>query len=378
MPFQLLHQDIGSRARLGKLITPRGAIDTPVFMPVATQGTVKALTKRDLDECGAQIILANAYHLYLRPGLEVVRAAGGLHKFIGWDKPILTDSGGYQVFSLAGLRKVTDNGVEFQSHIDGSKHLLTPEGVVDTQLTLGSDILMPLDECVHYPCPKDKAEAAIRRTIAWAKRSKEALSVSRMPYPEPRGLLFGIVQGATYPDLRKSCVEGLVDLGFDGYSIGGISVGEPQDLMYNIAEITTGYLPRESPRYLMGVGLPEDIVSAVERGVDMFDCVIPTRYGRSGTAFTARGKIVARNAPYINDPRPLDEECPCFVCKGFSRSYIRHLINGSEILGAMLISYHNVYFYLGLMVKIREAIRQDKFIQFKKEFFDKYKENKCA
>ncbi|MDP1852826.1 MAG: tRNA guanosine(34) transglycosylase Tgt [Candidatus Omnitrophota bacterium] len=380
MSFNLIHQDKNSNARLGKLKAAHGVIDTPIFMPVGTQGTVKALTVRDLEECSAQIILANAYHLYLRPGLEVIKNAGGLHKFMHWDKPILTDSGGYQVFSLAKLRKVADRGVEFQSHIDGSKHTLTPESVIETQLTLGSDILMPLDECVHYPCVRDEAEVAMRRTIQWAKRSKEALSQSRIPrqnevglaYPASRNLLFGIVQGATYPDLRKYCAEELAKIGFDGYSLGGISVGEPQDLLYNIVQTTCEYLPKEFPRYLMGVGTPEDMISAVDCGVDMFDCVVPTRYGRNGTVFTWRGKIVVRNSPYINDLRPLDEECNCFVCRDYSRSYIRHLLNASEILGAILVSYHNIYFYLSLMEKARAAISEDRFSDFKKEFFAAY------
>lgn len=374
MSFNLIHQDRNSGARLGKLKAAHGEIDTPIFMPVGTQGTVKALTVRDLKECSAQIILANAYHLYLRPGLEVIKNAGGLHKFMHWDKPILTDSGGYQVFSLAKLRKVADRGVEFQSHIDGSKHVLTPESVINTQLTLGSDILMPLDECVHYPCIKDEAEVAMKRTIAWARRSKNALNESRTPCPVPRNLLFGIVQGATYPDLRKYCAEELAKIGFDGYSLGGISVGEPQDLLYNIVQTTCEYLPKEFPRYLMGVGTPEDIISAVDCGVDMFDCVVPTRYGRNGTVFTWRGKIVVRNSPYINDLRPLDEECNCFVCREYSRSYIRHLLNASEILGAILVSYHNIYFYLSLMERARAAISKDQFSDFKKEFFAAYTE----
>ncbi|PIQ88876.1 MAG: tRNA guanosine(34) transglycosylase Tgt [Candidatus Omnitrophica bacterium CG11_big_fil_rev_8_21_14_0_20_42_13] len=371
MSFTLIHKDKNSRARLGRLVTVRGDIDTPIFMPVATQGTVKALSNRDLRECKAEIILANAYHLYLRPGLEIIKNAGGLHKFMAWDKPILTDSGGYQVFSLARLRKVKDIGVEFQSHIDGSRHFLTPENVIDTQCILGSDILMPLDECLHYPCIKDEAQTAMKRTIQWAKRSKEALGRWQQANHGSQ-LLFGIVQGATYPDLRKSCVEQLAEMSFSGYSIGGISVGEPQDLMYNIVQSTCEYLPENFPRYLMGVGTPQDIISAVDFGVDMFDCVVPTRYGRNGTAFTSRGKIVVRNASFTNDLAPLDEECSCFVCREYSRSYIRHLLNAGEILGSAAVSYHNTYFYLEFMHKIRQAIKQDDFTGFKKNFLDRY------
>lgn len=387
MFFSLIHQDAHSEARLGQLLTRRGVIETPIFMPVGTQATVKALTNRDLEEAGAQIILGNAYHLYLRPGLDVIRNAGGLHKFMNWDKPILTDSGGYQVFSLAVLRKIRDMGVEFQSHIDGSTHILTPESVIDTQLTLGSDILMPLDECVHYPCARDEAELAMIRTIQWARRSKEhigqAIESVKLNTQYSRHnevgqailntpLLFGIVQGATYPDLRQHCASELIKIGFNGYSLGGISVGEPQDLMYNIVQETCFCLPKDFPRYLMGVGTPEDIISCVDHGVDMFDCVVPTRYGRNGTAFTSRGKIVVRNSPFIKDLRPLDEECACFVCRDHSRSYIRHLLNTGEILGSILVSYHNTFFYLHLMRLVREAIKADKFSEFKQEFFNKY------
>lgn len=373
MSFTLIHQDKNSQARVGKLETLRGVLDTPVFMPVATQGTAKALTKRHLDECKTQAILVNAYHLYLRPGLEVIKNAGGLHKFMNWPNIILTDSGGYQVFSLSQLRKVTDKGVEFQSHIDGSKHFLAPEDVIDIQDVLGSDIFMPLDECVHYPCAEDHAASAVKRTIDWARRSKRQLQRIDDNRRKPvHRLLFGIVQGATYTDLRKCSIEELVDINFDGYALGGISVGEPQDLMYNIIQLTAEYLPKDSVRYLMGVGTPEDIISAVDFGIDMFDCVIPTRYGRSGTAFTSEGKLTVRNAPYINDLKPLDQDCSCFVCRNFSRSYIRHLFNADEISGLILVSCHNVYFYLELMQRIREAIRQGKFSKFKRDFLSNY------
>jgi len=364
--FKLFHQDKDSKARLGKLITARGEIDTPCFMPVGTQGTVKTLSSQELEDAQAQILLSNSYHLFLRPGREVIRKAGGLHRFMSWQKPILTDSGGYQIFSLALLRKVSDRGVEFQSHIDGLKHFLTPEDVIAVQKDLGSDILMPLDECVHYPCAKDHAEIAAERTIDWAKRS---LRVDRSP---DAPLLFGIIQGATYEELRKECAKQMVDLDFDGYAIGGVSVGEPKNLRYNIVHIVAALLPSDLPRYLMGVGLPEDIIEAIGLGIDMFDCVVPTRYGRNGAAFTSEGKLTIRNSPYREDFKSLDAECDCATCKNFSRAYLRHLFNTEEILGLRLVSLHNIYFYLGLMRKIRKAISLNKFTEFKKEFFSKY------
>jgi len=363
--FKLIHQDKNSKARLGKLTTAHGEIDTPCFMPVGTCGTVKTLSPKDLEESGAQIILSNAYHLFLRPGIEVIKRCGSLHKFMSWQKPILTDSGGYQIFSLALLRKVNDKGVEFQSHIDGLKHFLTPEDIIGIQKDLGSDIFMPLDECVHYPCAKDHAEIAMKRTIDWAKRSK---AVSK----ENHQLLFGIVQGATYEDLRKECCEQLTDMDFDGYAIGGVSVGEPKNLRYNIMNLVADLLPSNSPRYLMGVGLPQDIIEAIEIGTDMFDCVVPTRYGRNGTAFTSLGKLTIRNSPFIEDFACLDPICSCYTCKNFSRAYLRHLFNAQELLGLRLVSLHNVHFFLDLMRNIREAIRQDKFSEFKKEFLSNY------
>jgi queuine tRNA-ribosyltransferase len=364
--FKLLHQDKNSKARLGRLTTAHGEIDTPCFMPVGTQATVKTLSPRDLEECGAQIVLSNAYHLFLRPGIEVIKKAGGLHKFMSWGKPILTDSGGYQIFSLALLRKVSDRGVEFQSHIDGLKHLLTPEDVVGIQKDFGSDIIMPLDECVHYPCAKDHAQIAMKRTIDWVKRSKAIAGLCSNQF------LFAIVQGATYEDLRKECAKQLVELDFSGYAIGGVSVGEPKDLRYNIVGFTTELLPKDKPRYLMGVGLPQDIIQGMDKGVDMFDCVVPTRYGRNGTAFTSVGKLTVRNAPYIEDFTPLDPQCGCYTCKNFNRAYLRHLFNTEELLGLRLVSLHNIYFFLDMMNQAREAIKQDRFTEFKKEFLDKY------
>jgi queuine tRNA-ribosyltransferase len=369
--FEFIHQDKASRARLGKLFTARGEIDTPCFMPVGTQGSVKTLSPEDLKDSGAEVILSNAYHLFLRPGMEVIKKAGGLHNFMNWDGPILTDSGGYQIFSLALLRKINDEGVEFQSHIDGMKHFLTPENVAQIQIDLGSDIIMPLDECVHYPSAKDHAEVAMIRTIGWVERSKK-FTVTSSQFVEQKQMLFAIVQGATYEDLRKECVSRLLDIGFDGYALGGISVGEPKNLMYDIASVTLGILPADKPRYSMGVGTPSDIVESVELGVDMFDCVAPTRYGRNGTAFTSVGKLTIRNAPFTQDFTPLDPACNCYTCKNFSRAYLRHLFNAEEILGLRLVSLHNVHFYLDMMRKIREAIAQDKFREFKKEFLKNY------
>jgi queuine tRNA-ribosyltransferase len=371
MPFTLNHKEKNTKARLGKLSTARGEIQTPCFMPVGTQGTVKGVPPKELEEAGARIILSNAYHLFLRPGMEVIREAGGLHKFISWPKPILTDSGGYQIFSLALLRKISDKGVEFQSHIDGMKHFLTPEDVIDIQKTLGSDIIMPLDECVHYPCAKDHAQVAMKRTIDWAKRSK-LVHGSGFSVQSKEQILFGIIQGSTYQDLRQECAKAIVDIGFDGYCVGGVSVGEPKNLMYNIINSVSGIIPDDRARYVMGIGLPEDIVEAVELGFDMFDCVIPTRYGRNGTAFTSEGKVIIRNAPYIKDFKPLDHNCNCYACKNFSRAYLRHLFNAEEMLGLELVSLHNIYFYLDLMRNIREAIAADRFTEFKKEFLAKY------
>jgi len=369
--FTFIKKDQKTQARLGQLVTFHGKVQTPCFMPVGTQATVKGLTPKDLISTGAEIILSNAYHLFLRPGTDIIKKAGGLHKFMSWDKPILTDSGGYQVFSLALLRKITDEGVSFQSHIDGMKHFLTPEGVIDIEKDLGSDIVMPLDECVHYPCSKDHAQIAVDRTVDWAQRSKK-YSGTLPSFIENKQLLFGIVQGATYDDLRSECAKRIIDIGFDGFAIGGVSVGEPQELIYNIAGLVAQILPQDKPRYMMGVGMPEDILEAVSSGVDMFDCVIPTRYGRNGTGFTAQGKIVIRNAVYTEDFTQLDPKCNCYTCKNFSRAYLRHLFNTNEMLGASLLSLHNVHFYLELMSKIREAVKLDKFSEFKKEFLLDY------
>ena len=383
--FKITHKDRQTKARTGEIKTAHGIINTPEFMPVGTQGTVKTLSNQDLDDCGAQIILSNAYHLFLRPGLDVISNAKGLHSFMNWHKPILTDSGGYQVFSLALLRKVKDEGVEFQSHINGDRHFLTPEDVINLQKVLGSDIIMPLDECVHYPCARDQAEVAMRRTTDWAKHSKQEfkskakkLIVEKRKYHELQTknsqLLFGIVQGATYENLRKESSESLIDLDFDGYAIGGLSVGEPQDLRYNMVSFTVELLPTDRPRYFMGVGTPQQILDSVEIGIDLFDCCIPTRYGRNGTAFTSKGKLTVRNAAFSLDLNPLDKECACYTCKNFTRSYLRHLFNADEILGLRLVSLHNVHFYLKMMRDIRQAIEKNRFREFKKNFLKKYQD----
>ena len=362
MEFKITHRDSSSAARNGVLLLEHGTVQTPIFMPVGTQGTVKSLSPKELEECGAQIILGNAYHLYLRPGLDIIREAGGLHSFMNWPKPILTDSGGYQIFSLALLRKVRDEGVEFQSHLDGSRHFLTPEDVLRIQRSLKSDIMMPLDECVPYPVSYDEAQRAVARTTLWAGRSKKEYQ------REAGGVLFGIAQGSTYPELRKKSVGELTEMGFDGYAIGGLSVGEPQDLRYNILRSTIDDFPSSSPRYLMGVGLPEDILEAVFLGVDMFDCVVPTRYGRNGTAFTHQGKVTVRNGEFSHALKPLDENCDCYCCRNFTRAYLRHLFNAGEILGLRLVSYHNIYFFLHLMNEARLAIRENRFRAFKDDF----------
>ncbi len=378
MPFKILHQDKNSSARLGILKTRHGEIPTPCFMPVGTQGTVKMLSSRDLEEAGADIILANAYHLSLRPGIEVIKNAGGLHKFISWDKPILTDSGGYQIFSMASppskpkvankktsVFKVTDEGVEFKSHFDGSRHSLSPEQILEFQVDLGSDIIMPLDECVPFPTTESYAKIAMERTTLWMKRTLAAFK--KIP-DEKRNLLFGIVQGATFSSLRKESAKQLVELKLDGFAFGGLSVGETQDLRYNMLSEVIPELPQESVRYLMGMGKPLDLIEAVSFGLDMFDCIIPTRYGRNGSAFTSQGKIIVRDAPFSEDQRPLDLDCECLACKRYSRSYIRHLFNTNELLGLYLVSLHNIYFYLKLMREIREAIKAGSIEGLKKKY----------
>lgn len=367
--FQLIKKDKTTKARVGKIETRHGEINTPNFAPVGTGGAVKTLSSVEIKDSGVEFILSNAYHLYLKPGKEIITKAFGLHKFMNWQGPILTDSGGYQVFSLAPLRKIKENGVEFQSHIDGSKHFFTPELVIEFQQILGSDIMMVLDECVQYPAARDYAEQSLKLTTDWAKRSKKIFN------PKPLALrpqLFGIVQGSTYPDLRRQAAEQLIEIGFDGYAIGGLSVGEPRGLMYEMVGITTNLLPEDKVRYLMGVGMPQDIFEAVEKGIDIFDCVVPTRNGRNGTAFTGEGKLTIRNSEYSKDFKPVDIKCGCFCCKNYTRSYIRHLFSINEMLALRLLSLHNIYFYAKLMKNIREAILKEKFLEFKREFLKNY------
>lgn len=372
--FSLIHKDTNSKARLGKLKTAHGEINTPVFMPVGTQGTVKTLSNDELNDCGAEIILGNAYHLYLRPGLDIIKKAGGLHGFMGWKKPILTDSGGYQIFSLAVLRKINEEGAEFSSHIDGSKHFITPEKVIEIQQALGSDIMMVFDECVHYPAARDYVEQSLALTTKWAKRSKEYFlrSTHDAVRTANRQLLFGIVQGSTYLDLRKKAVEQLLDIGFDGYAIGGVSVGEPNDLIHEISAYTASLLPEDKARYLMGLGTPPDILEAISEGIDMFDCVVPTRNGRNGQAFTMNGELQLRNAEYKEDFTPIDKDCGCMTCRNYTRAYIRHLFNTEELLGLRLVSLHNIHFYVKLIELSRAAIREDDFNNFHKSFIKKY------
>ena len=353
-------------ARRGRVHTPHGEIETPVFMPVGTQATVKTMAPWELTELGAQIILSNTYHLHLRPGEDIVRQAGGLHGFMQWPGAVLTDSGGFQVFSLASLRKITDEGVAFRSHIDGSPRFFSPESVMGIENALGADIIMQLDECPPYPASREYLRTSLDRTLAWAKRCKEA---HRRPEEQA---LFGIVQGGEHLDLRREAAERLVELDFPGYAVGGLSVGEPKPLMYEILAYTTPLLPADKPRYLMGVGSPDDLFEGVERGIDMFDCVLPTRIARNGTVFTATGKRVLKHARYRDDFRPLDEACSCRVCKTFSRAYIRHLLKADEILGLRLTSYHNVHFLLDMMAKIRKSIEEDRFLQLKREFYETY------
>jgi queuine tRNA-ribosyltransferase len=347
--FELLKTDLRSRARLGRLHTPHGVVDTPVFMPIGTQATVKTLSTADLVTCGASIVLCNAYHLSLRPGHELIRSFGGLHSFMAWPYPILTDSGGYQVFSLGGLARVTEEGVTFQSHLDGSRHLMTPERAVAIQQALGSDIIMALDECTPYPATYDAARLSMQLTCRWAQRCLEAGR-------DRQGGLFGIVQGSIYKPLRDTAAHTLVEAGFDGYAIGGLGVGEPREIMYDLVAHTASQLPSQKPRYLMGVGKPQDLLHCVRAGVDMFDCVLPTRNARNGFLFTSEGRVVIKNAQYRTDKRPLDPACDCYTCQQHSRAYLRHLFLAGEILGLHLNTLHNVTYYLRLMAEIRQAI----------------------
>jgi len=369
MHFELLSIDHLSRARRGRLKTRHGSIETPVFMPVGTQGTVKATTPCELIGVGAQIILGNTYHLFLRPGLDVIRECGGLHKFMGWDRPILTDSGGFQVFSLSKLRRITEEGVYFNSHIDGTPCFLSPEVSMQIQAVLDSDIFMTFDECPPYPCQREYAEASLQRTFRWAHRCR---TWREEQSPGNQNLVFGIVQGGIYQDLREKSASGLVQLDFDGYAIGGVSVGEPEVEMMRAIDNSEPFLPKDKPRYAMGLGTPPQLVEMVARGVDMFDCVLPTRLARNGTAFTVAGTVNLKNAVYKTDQRPIAEGCDCSTCRAFTRAYIRHLVKADEILGLRLITVHNLHFYLDLMQQIRAALEAGTFAEFRERFVANY------
>jgi len=364
--FELLKESKECKARLGKIHTNHGVIETPIFMPVGTKATVKAMTPEELKDMEAQIILSNTYHLFLRPGHELVKEAGGLHKFMNWDRPILTDSGGFQVFSLGKLRKIKEEGVEFRSHIDGSKQFISPEKAVEIQNCLGSDIMMAFDECVPYPATYEYAKKSMERTTRWAARCKESHKNT------DNQALFGIVQGSMYEDLRRESAKQITELDFLGYAIGGLSVGEPIDIMCEVMDYTVDLLPKDKPRYLMGVGSPDYLFEAVERGIDMADCVLPTRMARHGAFLTSRGQLTIKNAKYKNDFSPIDENCSCYACKNYSRAYIRHLFSENEILGARLASIHNLFFLINLMKSIRISIMEDNFIEFKNEFYKNY------
>jgi queuine tRNA-ribosyltransferase len=388
--FQLLARDRESKARRGRLTTAHGSIKTPAFMPVGTQGSVKGVSPRELRELNAQIVLGNTYHLFVRPGLDVIEHFGGLHKFMNWEGPILSDSGGYQIFSLAKLRKITEDGVEFQNHIDGTRAFISPEIAMEIQAVLGSDIAMALDECVPYPCEYDYAAKSAEMTTRWAKRCKEwkkenaqrstpnaqrpteEATVSQLSTINSQ-LLFGIVQGAMFEDLRKKSAREIVDIGFDGYAIGGVSVGEPEEEMLQAVEWAEPFLPADKPCYAMGLGTPPQLLEMIARGMDMFDCVLPTRLARNGTAFTATGTLNLKNADFTWDKRPVEENCTCPTCREFSRGYIRHLIKAEEILGLRLITLHNLHFYLNLMNRAGAEIERGTFDQFRKAFVAEYK-----
>jgi queuine tRNA-ribosyltransferase len=362
--FAVQQSDAAAGARRGKLTTPHGVIETPVFMPVGTAAAVKGLTQDALEQLGAGIILANTYHLYLRPGHELIRKLGGLHKFMSWHNAILSDSGGYQVFSLSALRKITDNGVRFRSHLDGSEHLLTPEKAAEIQIALGSDIAMVLDECIETPALRPVAEAALKRTTAWARRARQYFLDNANRNGNPQQWQFGIVQGATFADLRRESARQLLQLDFPGYAVGGLAVGEPHDVTCEMAAEVTALLPQERPRYLMGVGRPEQLADYVACGIDMMDCVLPTRAARHACLYTSEGRVLIKNARYIEDQRPIDPNCKCSVCRRYTRAYLRHLFAAGEITAAILATHHNVSFYLDIMRQIREAISFGHLVNF--------------
>ena len=366
--FEILKVDKESRARVGRIYTKWGVVETPAFMPVATQGTVKAMFPKDLNEAGIQIVIANTYHLHLRPGEDLINKAGGIQKFMGWFKPVATDSGGFQIYSLSDLKEVKDDGVFFRSHLDGSYIFFTPEKVIDIQIKLGSDLIMVLDECPPYPISHEEAYKSLKRTLKWAEKSKnhwEKLKLNDR-------MIFGIIQGSVYEDLRELSAKELIDMDFDGYAIGGLAIGEPKVERDKIIKKMGEILPENKPRYAMGIGYPEDIIEAIENGIDLFDCVLPTRNARTGTVFTSRGKLVIKNASYKEDFSPIDEECSCYTCKNFTRAYIRHLFQAGEILAAMLATLHSINFFANLFKQIRKAIKDGNFKEWKKEFLEKY------
>ena len=361
--YTMKHKSKDSNARTGELTTPHGVVKTPMFMPVGTQATVKTLSPEEVKACNSGVILANTYHLWLRPGDEVVKKAGGLHKFMNYDGPMLTDSGGFQVFSLSKLRKISEEGVTFRSHIDGSKLFLSPEKAISIENNLGADIIMSFDECIPYPATYEYAKNSMERTLRWAKRGKDS-------HTRPNDqALFGIVQGGEYPELREECAKKLMDIGFDGYAIGGTSVGEPKDVYKEMIDMSIKHLPEDKPRYLMGVGSPVSILEAIERGIDMFDCVLPTRVARHGTAMTSTGRLVAKNAIFKEDFRPIDEDCDCYTCQNYTRAYVRHLLNANEIFGQRLLSIHNIRFLINVVENARVAIEEDRFIDLKEKFY---------
>ena len=368
--YELIKTDKQTGARLGIVHTPHGSFETPAFMPVGTQATVKTMSPEEVKGMGAGIILSNTYHLWLRPGHEIIREAGGLHKFMNWDRGILTDSGGFQVFSLSDIRRIEEEGVHFRNHLNGDKLFLSPEKSMEIQNALGSDIMMAFDECPPYPATYEYMKNSVERTSRWAERCLKAHA-----RPEDQGL-FGIVQGGEFEDLRKQSAKDLVSLDFPGYAIGGLSVGEPKDIMNRMLEYTTPLLPSNKPRYLMGVGSPDSLIDGAIRGIDMFDCVLPTRIARNGTCMTSQGRLVVKNAKYARDFGPLDPNCDCYTCKNYSRAYIRHLIKADETFGIRLTSYHNLYFLQDLMRQVRQAIREDRLGDFREEFFEQYGFNK--
>lgn len=364
--YELIKKCKYTNARVGRVHTPHGSFDTPAFMPVGTQASVKGMSPDEMKQVGAQILLSNTYHLYMRPGEDIVKDAGGLHKFMNWDRPILTDSGGFQVFSLSGLRNIKEEGVTFKSHIDGSKHFISPEKAMEIQNKLGSDIIMAFDECIPYPCEHSYAKKSLERTTRWAKRCKDFhTNIENQS-------LFGIIQGGTFKDLRIQSANEIIELDFPGYALGGLSVGEPAEEMYEMLDITVPIMPSDKPRYLMGVGSPDYLIEGSIRGIDMFDCVLPTRIGRNGTIMTSNGRLIVRDAKYSKDFGPLDDECDCYVCKNYSRAYIRHLIKANEMLGIRLTTWHNLHFLLSLMKNLRQAIMEERVLEFIKDFYSKF------